>query len=181
MSCTAQISRIRCAARSATFRQRCRYGGARCTRGEDYERVVVDPHNVCDDCRIAVSGVAARRHRERDRENDLGQLAARIITRTTRNCPRYTMRYLRRMCWLFWVGLPMLAAYPVPSPLATGTSFSEFLRPVRVSRCRKCRLPRCFLNSITYVYTHTLFDRQENVNVAFLPFLSLKIREINHE
>ncbi|XP_024869072.1 uncharacterized protein LOC112452873 isoform X3 [Temnothorax curvispinosus] len=35
-----------------------------------------------------------------------------------RNCTRYAMRNLRRMCWLFWVGLPMLAAYPVPSPLA---------------------------------------------------------------
>ncbi|KYQ56033.1 Serine/threonine-protein kinase LMTK1 [Trachymyrmex zeteki] len=32
------------------------------------------------------------------------------------------MQNLRRMCWLFWVGLPMLAAYPVPSPLVADSS-----------------------------------------------------------
>lgn len=45
-------------------------------RGEDYERVAVGPRNVCDDRRrIAVPGVAAprRRHREREREDDLGR------------------------------------------------------------------------------------------------------------
>jgi len=72
VSCTARIC-VR-AVRFANFRQRCRYGGARCTQGEDYERVV-DPCNVCDNYRIAVSRVAAcRRYHERERENDLSQL-----------------------------------------------------------------------------------------------------------
>lgn len=76
VSCTARIG---LAVRFATFRQHCRYEGARCarcTRGEDYERVV-DLCNVCDDYRIAVSTVAAcRRHRQREHENDLSQLVA---------------------------------------------------------------------------------------------------------
>ena len=76
VSCTARIG---LAVRFATFRQRCRYEGAkcaRCTRGEDYERIV-DLCNVRDDYRIAISTVAAcRRHRQREHENDLNQLAA---------------------------------------------------------------------------------------------------------
>ncbi|KYM98032.1 PREDICTED: uncharacterized protein LOC108778065 isoform X2 [Cyphomyrmex costatus] len=35
------------------------------------------------------------------------------------------MQNLRRICWLFWVGLPMLAAYPVPSPLVADSSQSR--------------------------------------------------------
>ncbi|XP_012525406.1 uncharacterized protein LOC105830562 isoform X2 [Monomorium pharaonis] len=35
------------------------------------------------------------------------------------------MQSLRRMCWLFWVGLPMLAAYPVPSPLAADSEYAR--------------------------------------------------------
>ncbi|KAL6446869.1 hypothetical protein ACFW04_001354 [Cataglyphis niger] len=31
------------------------------------------------------------------------------------------MRNLHWACWLFWVGLPMLAAYPVPTSLVTGS------------------------------------------------------------
>ncbi|CAL1687466.1 unnamed protein product [Lasius platythorax] len=31
------------------------------------------------------------------------------------------MRNLRWACWLFWVGLPMLAAYPVPTSLVAGS------------------------------------------------------------
>lgn len=73
VSCTARIGLT---VRFATFRQRCRYEGAGCTRNEDYERVV-DLCNVCDDYRIAVSSVAAcRRHRQREHKNDLSQLAA---------------------------------------------------------------------------------------------------------
>lgn len=77
MSCTARIGRG-CAVRFATFRQRCRYGGARCTRGEDYDVRVANPRNVYDNRRIAVSRVAARRRhrRERECEDDLGQPAA---------------------------------------------------------------------------------------------------------
>lgn len=90
-------------------------------RGEDYERVAVGPRNVCDDCRrIAVPGVAAPRcRRAREREDDLGWPAE---SGTMRNCLRYAMQNLRRMCWLLLLGLPTLAAYPVPSPLVAGTS-----------------------------------------------------------
>ncbi|XP_011172451.2 STE20-like serine/threonine-protein kinase isoform X2 [Solenopsis invicta] len=35
------------------------------------------------------------------------------------------MRNLRQMCWLFWVGLPMLAAYPLPSPLTADSEHSR--------------------------------------------------------
>lgn len=59
-----------------------------------------------------------------------------------------------RMCWLLWVGLPMLAAYPVPSTLDVGTSASVFVQhtPLQMS------IVLFFCNLITYVYTYCSID-----------------------
>lgn len=41
--------------------------------------------------------------------------------------PRYAMRHLRKIYWLFWAGLPALTAYPVTTPYLTDLHIDQSL------------------------------------------------------
>lgn len=109
-------------------------------------------------------------------ENDLGSNSSK-----TKTPPPgiYAMRNLHWACWLFWVGLPMLAAYPVPTSLVTGTLFF-FFRFREFSQFREVDVKYhsgldCFSISLNTLYIcihiHMLFCRQEGSTFLLLIFL----------